>query len=81
MAQWTFLVIALAAPYEDYATALPYRTLDECWAAAPLVVDTLSVPVDMIQCVETGTLSSTIRPRPRPADLCEKNNSCGRVVE
>ena len=78
MEYWTFLVITLAAPYDDYASTLPYRTLDECWKAAPIVVETMPMAVDAVQCVETGVIATTIRPRPRPAALCaiEEGEPC-----
>lgn len=66
MEYWTFLVITLAAPYDDYVTTLPYKSLDACWAAAPVVEGTLELGVDMMQCVPSTTPSSSIRPVRNP---------------
>lgn len=69
MEYWTFLVITLAAPYEGYVSTLPYKNLDACWTAAPVVEGTLEFGVDMVQCIETQTPSGSIRPKRRPDNL------------
>ena len=66
MEYWTFLVITLAAPFDDYASTLPYRNLEACWAAAPIVESTMTETVDMVQCVPSTTPSSSIRPKRNP---------------
>lgn len=75
MEYWTFLVITLSAPFDDYASTLPYRNLDECWKAAPQVEATLSLSVDMVQCMETNVPSRSIRPKPRPQGLTAEGAS------
>jgi hypothetical protein len=64
---WTFLVITLGAPYDGYVSALPYRSIAECNAAMEVVADTMrSVPVEMVQCIESSKISKSQRPKPNP---------------
>jgi hypothetical protein len=69
MEYWTFLVITLAAPHDGYVATLPYKNLEACWAAAPVVESTLELGVDMVQCIPSQTPSGSIRPMPRPENL------------
>lgn len=69
MEYWTFLVITLAAPYDDYVSTLPYKNLDACWAAAPVVESTLEIDADMVQCIQSELPSGSIRPKRRPDNL------------
>lgn len=66
MEYWTFLVITLAAPFDGYVSTLPYRTLEQCWTAAPIIEQTLIEPVDMVQCVPSTVPSVSIRPKRNP---------------
>jgi hypothetical protein len=63
---WTFLVITLGGPYEGYVSTLPYESVEACWEAAPVIEETLSLPIDMVQCVPSDVVSGSLRPMPNP---------------
>lgn len=70
MEYWTFLVITLGGPFDGYVSALPYTSIAECNVAMDVVPQTmLAAPIDMVQCMESGVASRSIRPMPRPEGL------------
>lgn len=64
---WTFLVITLGGPYDGYVSTLPYRSIAECNSAMEVVAQTMGgVPIEMVQCVESSSISKSQRPKPNP---------------
>ena len=66
---WTFLVITLAAPYEGHVSMIPYPNAMACGRAMEPVMATITMSIDMVQCVETDVLSSSPKPRRRPEGI------------
>lgn len=69
---WTVMVITYGTTvFGADVSLVAYPSAKTCGDAIPAVYDTLfpSFPDLMIQCVETGTLSSSMRPKPRPEEL------------
>lgn len=71
MTYWTVLWIAmLGGLYDGQASFVVYPSLETCEAAILDVSNT--IPYDhQIECEETTTPSSSIRPMPRPEGLGE----------
>ena len=67
---WTVMIITFGAgPFAGYDTYLPYPNKYVCGehiAATEQQIVADGLAVQMIRCIETDTLSQTIRPRPRP---------------
>lgn len=64
---WTFLVITLGGPFDDTVSMLPYRSIAECNAAMEVVASTMGdVPIEMVQCVESSSISKSQRPKRNP---------------
>lgn len=69
---WTIMVITFGTTVLDAdASMIPYPSAQACGDAIIPVYDTLhdAFPDLMIQCVETSTLSASLRPMPRPEEL------------
>lgn len=69
---WTLLIFtSLSEPLEDQTSGLVwYPSLEECVAASKIISDTL--PYDhQIECEVSRTMSSSMRPVPRPEGLGE----------
>jgi hypothetical protein len=73
MEYWTILWInVLGGPMDGAASGLIYENLAKCEASIPAVVAAIDGQYDYnIACMETETLSASIRPRPRPEGLGE----------
>lgn len=69
MTYWTILfVTALGGPFDGETSYMVYPSLETCEAATAAISSTL--PYDhRIECEETTTLSSSLRPMPRPEEL------------
>jgi hypothetical protein len=68
---WTVLwITVLSGPLDWSTSGLIYNSLAECEAAIATVIDTIDGQYDYsVVCEESMTLSSSIRPRPRPEGL------------
>lgn len=64
---WTFLVVTLGGPFDGYVSTIPYRSMAECNAAMEVVVPTMGdTPIEMVQCMESSTISKSQRPKRNP---------------
>lgn len=68
---WTILIITYSGLLDGSVSYVALPSQDACEEAMDLTYDLLypQMPDLMLQCVETATLSGTIRPMPRPEDL------------
>lgn len=73
MEYWTVLwLTVLSGQIEGSTSGLLYPSLEACEAAIPAVTGTVDGAYDYnVICEETTTMSRTVRPMPRPADLME----------
>ena len=71
MTYWTVLfVTALGGPFDGETSYMVYPSLEACEAATAVISTTLPYDHNMA-CEETTTLSSSLRPKPRPEGLGE----------
>lgn len=69
---WTILIITYSgALFDGQVSYVATPSQDACEEAMNIMYDVLhpKMPDIMIQCIETTTMSSSIRPMPRPDDL------------
>jgi hypothetical protein len=64
MEEYFFLVVTFGGMFSDYASALPFSSLEACWDAAEVLEKMMEQPVDMFQCVPT--FLPTVKPLPNP---------------